>query len=116
MTFDPTRADNLHFNGAADPVEEERARLETDIAVAKARLLAAQHQAAQLDAQTKQTMRAELAASRETLAALDHRHAEAVRLVRERADREIEQILTDARDEADLVTTGAGRDEGPVGS
>ncbi len=57
MSLDPTGPGNLHFNGAVDPVEEERARLETDIAVAKARLLAAQHQAAQLDAQTKQTIR-----------------------------------------------------------
>jgi hypothetical protein len=116
MTLDPPGTGNLHFNGAVDPVEEERARLETDIAVAKARLLAAQHQAAQLDAQTKQTIRAELAASRDTLAALDRQYAEAVRAVRDRADREIEQILTDARAEAELITAGAGRDEGPVAS
>jgi hypothetical protein len=116
MTFDPTSPGSPHFNGAVDPVEEERARLETEIAVAKARLLSAQHQAAQLDAETKQTLRAELAASRDTLAALDHQHAEAVRLVRDRSERQVEQILTDARAEAELITARAGRDEGPVAS
>jgi hypothetical protein len=88
---------DMHFPGAIDPVEEERSRLEADIADAKARLLAAQHAAAQLDAQTKQAIRAELAESREDLAELDRRHAESVRRVRDEAAVEVERILSAAR-------------------
>jgi hypothetical protein len=95
----------LRFNGAVDPIEEERARLETDIALAKARLLTAKGAAAQLDAETKQALRAELALSREQLADVDRRHAESVEAIRAAAAGEVERVLADARrrvDELDM--------------
>jgi hypothetical protein len=91
---------DLHFNGAVDPLEEERARLETDIAVAKARLFAAKHAAAELDAQTKQALRAELALSRDDLAALETQHADSVRAIRQQASDEVDRIRADARRQA----------------
>ena len=91
---------DLHFNGAVDPLEEERARLETDIAMAKARLFAAKHAAAELDAQTKQALRAELASSRDDLADLERRHADAVLAIRQQASDEVDRIFADARSQA----------------
>ena len=94
---------DLHFNSAVDPLEEERARLETDIAVAKSRLFAAKHAAAQLDAQTKQALRAELASSRDDLSDLERRHSDSVRAIRQQAADEVDRILADARrDAADI--------------
>jgi hypothetical protein len=90
-------------NGAAshglsvEAIEEQRARLEADLAAAKARLLAAQHRAAELDASAKEQLRSELAASRETLAEIDRQHAETIALVRRNAQAEVDRILADAR-------------------
>jgi hypothetical protein len=80
-----------------EAVEEQRARLEADLAAAKARLLAARHRAAELDASAKEQMRAELAASREALAEMERQHAETIALVRRNAQTEVERILADAR-------------------
>ena len=107
---------DLHFNGAVDPLEEERARLETDIAVAKARLLAAKHAAAELDARTKQALRAELAASRDDLAELERRHTDAVRAVRQQASDEVERILADARGQAADIDARSAANESRVTS
>lgn len=87
----------LHYPGAIDPLEDERARLETDIAMAKARLFAAKHAAAELDSQTKQALRTELASSRDDLADLERGHADAVHAIRQQASDEVDRILADTR-------------------
>lgn len=97
----------LSLHGSVDPVEEERDRLETDIAVAKARLFAAKYALAQLDAQTKQALRAELAESRDRLADLDGEHAAAARRIREGSAAMVKEILDDAqRRAADIEAAG----------
>jgi len=83
-----------------DPLDEERTRLEAELAQARARLLAAQHRAAQLDAEAKAALRAELAASRDVLAAMERDHEARCAEVRAEADAEVERVLADARDEA----------------
>lgn len=99
-------------NGVSvEAIEEERARLEADLAAAKARKLAAQHRAAQLDAEAKELLRIELANARETLAEIERQHAETVELVRRNAQTEVERILADARRDADTATVDLGEPE-----
>lgn len=111
MMFQPPAPNGQVMNGVAshaasvEAIEEQRARLEAELAAAKARLLAAKHRAAELDAAVKERMRAELEASRETLAEIDRQHDETIALVRRNAQTEVERIRAAARrraGEADL--------------
>jgi predicted nucleic acid-binding Zn-ribbon protein len=95
MNADLTPGQQL--SAAVDPLEEERSRLETDLAVARARVLAARHAAADLDARTKQALRDELAASRAQLAELERRHEDALRELREGTAAEVERIRAAAQ-------------------
>jgi hypothetical protein len=88
---------DLSHGVSVEAIEEQRARLEADLAAAKARLLAAQHRAAELDAAAKEQLRTELAASRETLAEIDRQHAETIALVQRNAHAEVDRILAAAR-------------------
>jgi hypothetical protein len=103
MLAEPTAPNGHVVNGAAshgasfEAIEEQRARLEADLAAAKARLLAAKHRAAELDASAKEQLRAELEASRQTLAEIDRQHEETIALVRRNAHTEVDRILADAR-------------------
>lgn len=103
MPVEPTPTNGHVVNGDAshgasiEAIEEQRARLAADLAAAKARLLAAKHRAAELDASAKEQMRAELEASRQTLAEIDRQHEETIALVRRNAQTEVERILADAR-------------------
>jgi hypothetical protein len=102
MLLEPVGSNGHAMNGEArresiDAIEEQRARLEADLAAAKARLLAARHRAAELDAAAKEQMRAELAGSREELAEIERQHAETIALVRRNAQTEVERILAEAR-------------------
>lgn len=96
----------------ADPLDEERTRLEAELAQAKERLLAAQHRAAKLDAEAKAALRAELAASRDVLAAMERDHAQALTAVRADADAEVERILATAREQAERIRADVIDDEG----
>jgi hypothetical protein len=92
-------------NGVSvEAIEEQRARLEADLAAATARKLAAQHRAAQLDAEAKELLRVELATSRETLAEIERQHAETIALVRRNAQTEVDRILADAHRRAGSAT------------
>jgi hypothetical protein len=91
-----------------EAIEEQRARLEADLATATARKLAAQHRAAQLDAEAKELLRVELAASRETLAEIERQHAETIALVRHNAQVEVDRILADAHRRAGSTTAEIG--------
>lgn len=104
MSFDapPSRAAD---NGVSvEAIEEQRARLDADIASATARKLSAQHRAAQLDAEAKELLRAELASSRDMLAEIERLHAQTIELVRSNAQAEVERILSDAHRRAGSVT------------
>lgn len=87
-----------------EAIEEQRARLESDLAAATARKLAAQARAARLDADAKELLRVELAASRETLAEIEKQHTETISLVRRNAQAEVDRILADAHRRAGSVT------------
>jgi hypothetical protein len=103
----------LSHGVSVEAIEEQRARLEADLAAAKARLLAAQHRAADLDAAAKEQLRSELAVSRETLAEIDRQHAETIALVQRNAQAEVDRILADARRRAG--ETGAADDWAAAG-
>jgi len=92
-------------NGVSvEAIEEQRARLDADIASVTARKLSAQHRAAQLDAEAKELLRAELASSRDTLAEIERQHAQSVALVQRNAQAEVDRILADAHRRAGSVT------------
>lgn len=111
-----SRPTGLHYPGAVDPLEDERSRLETDIAMAKARLFAAKHTAAELDSQTKQAIRAELASSRDDLSTLERRHADEVNAIRQLASGEVDRIHADARRQVADIDAQAAANETQVAS
>ena len=80
MEFEAATQSTASNGVSVEAIEEQRARLEADLATATARKLAAQHRAAQLDAEAKELLRAELAASRQTLAEIERQHAETIAL------------------------------------
>lgn len=103
------RTQSAASNGVSvEAIEEQRARLEADLATATARKLDAQHRAARLDADAKELLRAELAASRQTLAELERQHAETIALVRRNAQTEVDRILADAHRRAGSSSSEPG--------
>ena len=91
--------------------DTQLARLEEDLAAATARKLAAQQRAAELDAEAKEQLRSELAASRQTLAEIDRQHAETIADVRASAQVYVDQILADAHRQAAVRAVGADSSE-----
>jgi len=98
---------------APDPADTDTqlARLEEDLAAATARKLAALQRAAELRAHAKQQLRSELAASRQTLAEIDRRHAETIADSRDSAQVHVDQILADALRQAAVRAVGAHSSE-----
>ena len=80
-----------------DTVDEQRLKLEAELAAANARKLAAQQRAIELDVHAKEQLRLELASSRTTLAEIERQHAETIADVRDSAQVYVDQILADAR-------------------
>ena len=83
-----------------DIVDEQRLKLEADLAAANARKLAAQQRAIDLDGHAKEQLRLELASSRTTLAEIERQHAETIADVRDSSQVHIDRILADARRQA----------------
>ena len=109
MSGDSGGMGSISANGVSvEAIEEQRARLEADLASATARKLAAQHRAAQLDAEAKELLRVELAASRETLAEIERQHTETIAFIRRNADVEVDRILADAHRRAGSTTAQIG--------
>lgn len=108
MAFDTGMQSTTSNGVSVEAIEEQRARLEADLATATARKLAAQHRAAQLDAEAKELLRVELAASRQTLAEIERQHAETIALVRRNAQTEVDRILADAHRRAGSATAEVG--------
>lgn len=93
-------------------MEEQRARLEADIASARARTATARHRAALRDVDVRAALRTELDASRQALAAMEHEYETMMATVREGARIEVERIVAEARlRAAGSVEGGAGHVE-----
>ncbi len=88
--------------GVQDELEMERARLEAEIAAAKARTLAARHH----DSVMRAALHEEVVASQQALAEMERHHGEAIRSIREAAQAEAARILLEARQQ---VASRAGR-------
>ncbi len=107
----------LAMNGSSRPKptaptedvgDDERSRLEGELAAAKERVAAATRRRAARDLAVKEAMRVELAAFQETIADTERRHQEAVAMIRDAADAEVERILAEARRAAaDHTSDGA---------
>lgn len=82
---------------AADDLEQEKSRLEKEIAAAKERAAAARLRTAARDADVRDALRAELASSKDVLTEMDRAHEVTVAVIREAAQGEVERIMADAR-------------------
>ena len=85
---------------SASGADPERLRLEAEIAAAKARAVAAREHTARRDAEIREALQAELAASREQLTSMEREHDAIVARVREAARLEVDRILAEARRQA----------------
>jgi hypothetical protein len=81
----------------SESLEQEQERLEAAIAIAKARIVAADVRVTAHVAEVRTSLRAEFANARETLAEMERRHDSTVGSMRATAHMEIERILADAR-------------------
>jgi chromosome segregation ATPase len=70
-------------NGSHDDLEIERVRLEAELSATRARIAAAKQRLASRDAQVEAAMRRELAVTRETIAAMEREHQEALAALRQ---------------------------------
>jgi cell division septum initiation protein DivIVA len=94
----------------ANELAREQARLEAEIAAAKARTAAAMHRAATSDADAKAMLREELLTAKRELADLERQHETTVAMIRQAAQDEVERILSVARDQAKRIAGGNGSD------
>ena len=79
-----------------DDLEQERARLEGEIAAAKARAVAAKLRTEARDTEVRSALRADLLSSKESLVEIERRYEVTIAMVREAAQSEVEQILAAA--------------------
>ena len=91
-----------------DETADERRRLEAEIISAKHRAAVARERAAARESDVQAALREELVSSRESLTEIERKYDEAIRLVREAAQLEVERILAAARQQAALRTLGGG--------
>ena len=94
----------------ANELAREQARLEAEIAAAKARTAAAMHRAATTDADAKAILREELLTAKRELADLERQHETTVAMIRQAAQDEVERILAAARAQAARIAGGTGSD------
>ncbi len=86
-----------------DPAVAERLRLETELADVKQRIVDARSLMAERQAAISEALRVELESSRDAIAELERRHADAVSTVRTAGRSEVDAILTEARRRAASV-------------
>jgi len=84
--------------------EQQQARLEWELAAAEARLAQARECLARLHNDVNEALRAELAATRETISAIEREHARAMALARGDARVAVVRILDDARERAAMAS------------
>ena len=94
-----------------DELDAERVRLEAEIATAKSRAASARHRAALRDAEMRDALRAEIAASKESLTAMEREHDTTIAMVRGAAQAEVDRILAAAHHVASGLNTGAAGSE-----
>lgn len=92
-------------------LEAERMRLEAEIATAKSRAASARHRASARDTEMRDALRAEIAASKESLTAMEREHETTIAMVRGAAQAEVDRILAAAREVAAGMHTGDGDQE-----
>jgi uncharacterized membrane protein YqiK len=80
-----------------DRFDDERARLEAEIASAKERAAEAKARAAARECEVRVALRAEVVASRGSLAEMKRRHDATITTVRAAAQADVERILAEAR-------------------
>lgn len=101
-----------HHNGVANAADDglvaQQARLQAEIGVAKERIAAAKARIAEHDAEGRAALRAALEQTREQLAEIERVHRESVVVVQDAARREVDQILADARAQAEAMREGGG--------
>jgi hypothetical protein len=83
-----------------DKLNEERSRLEREIAAAKARAEAARRRTALREEDMRASMRAELSAAQQALADMERQHEATLAMVKSTAQAEIDRILAEARRDA----------------
>ncbi|MGZ4768807.1 MAG: hypothetical protein ACXWBO_17195 [Ilumatobacteraceae bacterium] len=100
--------DSLHHDavrqpGRADPpLDGDLARLEAEVALAKARVDSTKDRLADRDADVRARLRVELIASRDAVAQMEREFDVALAMIREAARTEVERILTEARERAEI--------------
>jgi hypothetical protein len=80
-----------------DDLLQERHRLETEIAAAKARAAIARDRTANRDRDMRAALKIEVEESQARLAELERQHQVAVEMLREATQAEVERILSEAR-------------------
>ncbi len=96
---------------AHDELKAERMRLEAEIANAKSRAATARHRAAVRDTEMRDALRAEIAASKEALTAMEREHETTISMVRGAAQAEVDRILAAAQQVAAGMNTPRGGPE-----
>lgn len=99
-------------NGHAPSLDDQRARLEAEIAAARARVVAATERTRQREADARRAMRTEVEATQRLILELEERHREALALVAETAELEIARLR--AEHEASIDHLPGGTDGGPA--
>lgn len=85
----------MPINGVNGSADDERARLLGEIAAANERIDRASDVAAR-EAATRDALRAEVTATRDALAEVEHQHLQAVATLRDETAAEVERILAEA--------------------
>lgn len=99
----------LPDDGMTNDPEREQARLEAEIAAARARVAIAKHRSTEISA----ALRAEVLASQEELADMERAHAEALEAVRTDARERSAAVLAAARLEVAAIAASADHDPDP---
>ena len=86
-----------------DELQQERQRLEAQIAAAKARAAAARDRTTHRDRDTRAALKIEVEASQARLAEMERQHQVAVEMLHDATRAEVERILSEARRHADAI-------------
>lgn len=102
----PAQGVPVHSDGSAtwppqsfEDVDQQKARLEAELAAASARLSAVRQRAVVREAEVRAVLHAELLASKETLARMEREYEMAISMVEQAAATEAERVLAAARDQ-----------------
>ncbi len=86
----------LAVNGSVDAADLELIRLQDEIEAAEQRLVAARKRVEARDDEARLALRAEIESTRERLAEMERSHQEALTMIRDAANDEIERICSEA--------------------